>query len=349
MRVGANFTCDFFSREVSFLRLAYTGTHVTGTAVSKILHRHRRHLASAFRGLLLARPQVAQFDMPERLVFLWVHESERTYGDRLVCEADLFKFKSILQTSAKKAFPTVGTAQFFGEQAAASGSMPLCFCHVRDSSTLDEPAYGLVEDINALRKCFERALSEYNEFHATMDLVLFRDALLHVARITRVILQPAGHAMLVGVGGSGKQSLARLAAHICSHVLMRICITSSYGLGDFKIDLQSMFARAGVKQEGVVFLFTDSQVTNERFLVYLNDLLASGNIPDLYSKDERDNMSSLVEGKAKAAGISPDAAACWQFFLSKVRANLHVVICFSPVGPDFGTYAKRFPALVNCT
>ena len=60
-------------------------------------------------------------------------------------------------------------------------------------------------------------------------------------------------------------------------------------------------------------------------------------------------LSSLVEGKAKAAGISPDAAACWQFFLSKVRANLHVVICFSPVGPDFGTYAKRFPALVNCT
>lgn len=34
--------------------------------------------------------------------------------------------------------------------------------------------------------------------------------------------------------------------------------------------------------------------------------------------------------------------------MAQVRTNLHVVICFSPVGPDFGTYAKRFPALVNC-
>lgn len=250
-----------------------------------------------FRGLLLARPQIAQFDVPERLVFLWIHESERTYGDRLVCETDVSKFRAILQASAKKAFPTIGTAQLFGEQA---GTTPLCFCHVRDNVTLDEPAYGLVEDTNLLRNCFERALAEYNEFHPTMDLVLFRDALLHVARITRVVLQPAGHALLVGVGGSGKQSLARLAAHICGHALMRICITSSYGLGEFKIDLQNMFSRAGIKQEGVVFLFTDSQVTNERFLVYLNDLLASGNIPELYSKDERDNISSLVEGISPA-------------------------------------------------
>jgi len=110
-----------------------------------------------------------------------------------------------------------------------------------------------------------------------------------------------------------------------------------------------MFARAGIKQEGVVFLFTDSQVTNERFLVYLNDLLASGNIQDLYSKDEKDSVSSMVEGKAKAAGLITDVDVCWEYFLSQIRVNLHVVICFSPVGPEFSTYAKRFPALISGT
>ena len=135
-----------------------------------------------------------------------------------------------------------------------------------------------------------------------MDLVLFRDALLHVARITRTIFQPGGHILLVGVGGSGKQSLARLSTHICGHALVRICITSSYGLGDFRLDLQSMLTRSGTKPEGIVFLFTDSQIIDEKFLVYLNDLLA-GSIPDLFSKDERDNLASMVEGKAKAAGL----------------------------------------------
>ena len=60
--------------------------------------------------------------------------------------------------------------------------------------------------------------------------------------------------------------------------------------------------KAGVKQEKLMFLFTDNQIADERFLVYMNDLLSSGNIPDLFAKDEKDNIVSAVETKAKAAG-----------------------------------------------
>lgn len=61
-------------------------------------------------------------------------------------------------------------------------------------------------------------------------------------------------------------------------------ISGNYSLSNFKEDLQKMYKRAGMKGEGLMFLITDSQIVDERMLVYINDLLASGEIPDLFAQ-----------------------------------------------------------------
>ena len=69
--------------------------------------------------------------------------------------------------------------------------------------------------VTQMQKAIQEFLDDYNTVNTSqMNLVLFMDAIRHLCRISRIIRQPLGNALLLGVGGSGRQSLTRLAAHM---------------------------------------------------------------------------------------------------------------------------------------
>jgi len=294
-----------------------------------------RHLANVFQGLLMSEPMF--FTEQVQFASLWVHESERVYGDRLVTQADLVTYNKVVKDVGKKYFKDLDQNQLFPD------TLIYCNCW----KDLDEKSYNIVPSIEVLNKVLTDALTSYNETNAAMNLVLFGDAMRHVCRIARIMQN--SNALLVGVGGSGKQSLARLAAFICGNTVMQIAISGTYGITDLKEDLKNMYNKAGIKGEPILFLFTDSQIADEKFLVYLNELLASGNIPDLFASDEQDSICGSVRNEAKGMGLGEAKDVLWDFFISKIRQNLHVALCFSPVGEAFRRRASRFPALINCT
>ena len=110
-----------------------------------------------------------------------------------------------------------------------------------------------------------------------------------------------------------------------------------------------MYNKAGVKDEGLMFLFNEGQITNERFLVSINDLLASGEINDLFTEEDLEGIVNNVRAAVKSEGIVDNKDNCWKFYLERVRKNLHMSLCFSPVGDAFRNRARKFPALINCT
>ena len=174
-----------------------------------------------------------------------------------------------------------------------------------------------------------------------MGLVLFEDALKHVCRITRIVLPPAGHALLVGVGGSGKQSLTKLASFIMTYTTFQITISATYNMNDLRTDLQLLYQKSGIKDEGIMFLFNEGQITNERFLTYINDLLSSGEVAELYTSDEKELIINGVRPKVKAEGKNDNSRdVCWTWFIDKVRQNLHMTLCFSPVGDSLRRRAR---------
>jgi hypothetical protein len=127
-----------------------------------------------------------------------------------------------------------------------------------------------------------------------------------------------GNAMLVGVGGSGKQSLARLAAYICGCDVFQIAVSSTYGVADFKEALLALYTKAGAKGQPVVFLMTDNQIVKEQFLVFINDLLSTGIVADLFTPEDKDNFCNAVRNEVKATGMLDSQENCWKFFIDKV-------------------------------
>ncbi len=82
----------------------------------------------------------------------------------------------------------------------------------------------------------------------------------------------------------------------------------------------------------MMFLFTEGQITNERFLVYINDLLSSGEIAELYTQEEKEPIINASRSKVKGEGKPDTRENCWNWFIDSVKKNLHMSICFSPVG-----------------
>ena len=89
-----------------------------------------------------------------------------------------------------------------------------------------------------LKATMETLLALYNEKHKPMNLVFFEDALQHAARIMRTITLPQGNSLLVGVGGSGKQSLAKLAAFTARCGIFEIALSRGYDESAFRDDLK---------------------------------------------------------------------------------------------------------------
>ncbi|XP_062835458.1 dynein axonemal heavy chain 5 isoform X2 [Anolis carolinensis] len=325
-----------------------------------------RDLSRIWQGMLNTIPEV--INESNVLIKLWKHECKRVIADRFTIPEDVAWFDVALAKLIEEEFgvdkkalvhPNIDAyfVDFLRDAPEATGleKEKSLKGEEPEETEADMPKiYEPIESFDHLKDRLNMFLQIYNESirGAGMDLVFFEDAMIHLIKISRVIRTPCGNALLVGVGGSGKQSLTKLASFIAGYDMFQITLTRSYNTANLMEDLKHLYRTAGQQGKGISFIFTDNEIKDEAFLEYMNNVLSSGEVSNLFARDEIDEITSdlISVMKKEHPRRPPTNENLYNYFMTRVRQNLHVILCFSPVGEKFRNRALKFPALISgCT
>uniref|UniRef100_A0A3B4C567 AAA+ ATPase domain-containing protein n=1 Tax=Pygocentrus nattereri TaxID=42514 RepID=A0A3B4C567_PYGNA len=299
-----------------------------------------RDLSRIWQGILTVGAEVCTGQ--DLLTSLFRHECTRVVADRFIDQSDR-ELNPILTATWEEYF-----VDFLRDAPEMTGDEP------EDTEVLVPKVYEPIPSFPALSERLALFLQQYNESvrGTAMDLVFFKDAMIHLVKISRIICTPQGNALLVGVGGSGKQSLTRLASFIAGYQSFQIVLTRTYNASNLMEDLKTLYRIAGLQGKGVTFIFTDNDIKDESFLEYMTNVVASGEVSNLFTRDEVAEITQdlIPAMKRQYPRVPPTIDNLYNYFLSRVRSNLHVVLCFSPVGEKLRSRAVKFPGLISgCT
>ncbi|CAI9716307.1 dynein heavy chain 3, axonemal-like isoform X2 [Octopus vulgaris] len=317
-----------------------------------------RDFARVIQGILLFSPQSVSED-PEcihKIIRLWTHETYRLFSDRLVDQADQESFFKILKLSIEAQFKEKFNSVFGhlapkGKQVTPKDMRCLIFGDFMEPKEGSVRLYDEISDQDELRQVIEKYLADYNLMSKTpMDLVMFHLAVEHITRINRVLKQPNGHCLLIGIGGTGRQSATRLAAFIAEFELIQIEMGKDYSTAEWREDLMKIIRKSGEDSTPLVFFLGDYQIKDPSFLEDINMLLNTGDIPNLYDNEQRLEIIEKMQQLTLQENITIEFTSLNMFnkFIERVRQNLHIVLAFSPIGEAFRNRLRMYPSLINC-
>lgn len=160
----------------------------------------------------------------ENIGRLWGHESSRIFVDRLLPE-DKSVVENLINNIGKKWGKNMNKV-YFSDILSPS----------------HERIYEEISDLEKVNLTVATSLNNYNMVSdRPMDLVLFNYALEHILIVLRIIRQPKGHALLVGLGGSGRKSFSYLSSFIAEYSQFNLEITKQYGFTHFREDMKKLF------------------------------------------------------------------------------------------------------------
>ena len=201
--------------------------------------------------------------------------------------------------------------------------------------------YEYIPDTEKIITRLNYCQTEYNDDDQTsskLKLVFFEDALDHFLRVFRVLQYSRGNAMLIGIEGLGKQSLTKLASHILGYQLKELESRQGFTVETFKAWLRENVLNpcagpdAAKTGKPLTFVIVDNQINDDLILEMINNLLNSGEIPNLFPQEDKEKLIANLAPVVTSSSESIDNNGVYRRYIERIRNNLHIIMCMSPIG-----------------
>jgi dynein heavy chain 2 len=325
----------------------------------------RRHYLFTPRDMTQLVKNLCRYNLEiENLLEVVGHEACRVFRDRLVGSDACSRFDQQLSGILRTHFRhTLAPPDFYftsltlGRGAGTAASTNKKGSGESKDAAGDTAGGSSVKDVvggglsrmteEEFKKLVAQGIVYYEREERDLNMLLFREVLEHIAHIDRVISSNAGHLLLAGKSGVGRRNAVTIATYMLGYQFFTPAVTRDYGPKQFSADVKGALETAGVKGEHVVLFVEDFQITKETILEMINSLLSSGEVPGMYTHEELEPLMNTMRTIMSEVG---SAKTPYEFFVSRVKKYLHVVLCMDPGHPRFLYRCESNPALyAQCT
>jgi dynein heavy chain len=291
----------------------------------------------------------SQLATPEDVMRLWRHECERVFSDKLVSvNHQAVVLESIQHILQHKSFDEINRDLCLVEENDRFGSF-----FRTDALGAAILGYGVLPDMDTL---FDQL--EAMQTKKKIICPLYDDAIEQIIRMARVLSMPRGSVILVGSIGSGRASLARMAAAVSESSCFCPDDDILQGKGTYMDSIGQAYRIAGLEARSVTVVMCADNLLDAGLLDKLNNFLVTGVLPGAIQKKEFDVIADEMRLMLKdgASSLQSDRQIL-STFERRAWQNMHLVVCCRPKrsgskdvetrGNRVEDLMTRFPALLS--
>ncbi|KAG7202889.1 hypothetical protein KM043_010036 [Ampulex compressa] len=290
---------------------------------------------------------------------LWAHEVLRVFGDRMVNTDDklwLFtKIKETVKVHFKDSFETAfdHLPKYRNNQITIESFDDLVFGNFMNPEKEQENRkYEEISSMKVLKDKVDCFIVEYNKKNKKqLDVVSSRYTLECLIKISRILSIPGGNLLIVSSIGSGKRSLTSLAAFLQEQRFVECSVHWSCDPNMWRRNLRTILRECGGLRRNLTFFISDRQM-NDALLSDIASLLNTGEIPDLFSGDDRQSIIEMTRLNAQSGDKNAEMSirSVMNYFTEECKNRLHVVLGFSCTSNKFKACMHHHRNLIKqCT
>ncbi|KAK6187606.1 hypothetical protein SNE40_005595 [Patella caerulea] len=280
------------------------------------------------------------------VISLWRHETRRIIRDRVCRTSDLNWFDEKLNKIIEDTWPKIeGTMYNHFVTFPTDSRMyqrPVTSVHSKHIKVNLQA----IDKLSDIHSCLHTHLTRYNEEfgNVSLDIMLSDNIISHIVQMHRILsFHHGGNMLLIGAVGSHLSTLCKLALHVANISIHKVDNSKQSNFFD---GLRSAIRLSGSENKIITLLFTSRDFAEPVYLDAINSLLISGEYPHLFSNDEMEGLLQAIHPamKREFPNMIVDPM---KFFVSRVKCNLHIILCLPPNHSLLQSASEQYPGLLS--